>query len=170
MRRTLVMSLSIGLILMLAVGVGVAVPRMRTVRTIGGLEFKANRFIKSEQRYDRDMIRVAQGGTVTWKEADPTGEPHTVTIIRAADVPRSAEEVFACEACGAVFPAHFPEGDEGPLVEVVNVGRPGLNRPGDSLWLNDDAEIAAKVTAKPGRTLNYVCAIHPWMLGKIEVR
>ena len=31
-------------------------------------------------------------------------------------------------------------------------------------------QISIKVTAKPGTTLYFLCAVHPWMQGKIVVK
>ena len=36
--------------------------------------------------------------------------------------------------------------------------------------INRRAEVTFKVTAKKGSTLNFVCAVHPWMLAKIKVK
>ena len=53
---------------------------------------------------------------------------------------------------------------------VVDVGSPGFNEPGDSLFFGQGESISADVTAAPGTTLKYLCAIHPWMQGTITVR
>ncbi len=52
---------------------------------------------------------------------------------------------------------------------LVNVGRTGLNTEGDSRILLPRQSLFATVTAPAGTTLNYVCAIHPWMQAKIHV-
>lgn len=57
----------------------------------------------------------------------------------------------------------------GSFTPVVDVGGPGLDSPGDSLFF-DDESISATVTAPAGTTLLYLCAIHPWMQGEIAVR
>jgi plastocyanin len=38
------------------------------------------------------------------------------------------------------------------------------------LFFFDDQSITATVTAPPGATLQYLCAIHPWMQGEIAVQ
>jgi hypothetical protein len=54
---------------------------------------------------------------------------------------------------------------------VVNVGKPGLNQPGDSILITaEDPVIKARVTAQAGTTLRFICAIHPWMQGKLIVK
>ena len=53
---------------------------------------------------------------------------------------------------------------------MVNVGRPGLDQPGDSLLIDAEQPVTrARVTADPGTTLHFICAIHPWMQGKLKV-
>jgi hypothetical protein len=51
-------------------------------------------------------------------------------------------------------------------------GGPGLNARGDSLLFAGpfNQAIQGRVTAPAGRTLDYLCVIHPWMQGSIAVR
>ena len=86
-------------------------------------------------------------------------------------VPQTIEEVLACEACGPILAAHDPDNNgEPPFEPVVNVGKPGLNRPGDSILITpEDPVVKARVTAQAGTTLRFICAIHPWMQGKLIV-
>jgi len=44
-----------------------------------------------------------------------------------------------------------------------------MNQQGDSLVLVPGSRISARITAAVGRTIHYVCAIHPWMQGSIKV-
>jgi plastocyanin len=55
-----------------------------------------------------------------------------------------------------------------PTTPVVNVGRPGLDASGDSIFLPPNSSVSAQVTANAG-VLHYICIIHPWMQGKITV-
>jgi len=41
---------------------------------------------------------------------------------------------------------------------------------GDSLLMLPGHSISSVITAPPGTTLYYLCAIHPWMDGSITVR
>ena len=62
----------------------------------------------------------------------------------------------------------------------MNAGKAGFNQPGDSIVLPPAGGAAAakaqasksqlKITAPKGKTLYFICAIHPWMQGKVEVR
>ena len=78
---------------------------------------------------------------------------------------------------GRFAPARLP-GDQGPKPGrrrrarrgSSRKGAPGFGTVGDSVALTSKrTSITFKVTAKPGTTLHFVCAIHPWMQGTIKV-
>lgn len=149
-----------------------------TVRTIGGLEMVPNEYIADTTRFSPGTISVPSGGTIRFLDEDEDREsPHTVTIVRRSELPQNIRELFAifegdqCPSCNRAGEAHFPDGEEGRPQQVVNVGRAGLNRPGDSrlFSLQGNGSWAAAVTAPPGTTLSYICVIHPWMQGEIRV-
>jgi plastocyanin len=145
--------------------------RAKTVRIVGEDSFKPNKFVKNTFRFSPGRIRVRHGATVTWQNG--TMAPHTVTVLAEHDVPATVEEVFGCgEPGGPCEPAlsgHFPS-ETGPPVPVLNAGEPGLDTVGDSLFVPDGGETSAEISAPPSTSLNYVCAIHPWMQGLIKVR
>ena len=133
------------------------------VRTNGDERVVLNSMVQATLRFTPGKIKVDGGEEVTWTHDDQTTAPHTVTVV--ADPPgASLEEIFACAECGAALAAH------GALGPVVNVGEPGLDQPGDSILFFDDQSVTVAVTAPSGTTLQYLCAIHPWMQGSIEVR
>lgn len=128
--------------------------------------------------YTPATISVPHGSTVRWSNPSTLGEPHTVTVASASQVPRTIEEIFACFAtpealCNRVLEQHAPFSED--QKNLVNVGRTGLNRSGDSRLLlapEPDAPpttLWARVTAPAGSTLHYICAFHPWMQAKIHV-
>ena len=41
---------------------------------------------------------------------------------------------------------------------------------GDSIYLPPKGKVTFKVTAAKGTTLNFICAVHPWMIGTIKVK
>jgi plastocyanin len=142
----------------------VVVAADRSVRTIGDERVVLNSMVQATLRFTPGMIKVASGGTVTWTHDDNTTAPHTVTIV--ANPPgASLDEIFACAECAAALAAH----SAGGFNPVVNVGGPGLDAAGDSLFIFDDQTVSATVTAPSGTTLKYLCAIHPWMQGTIVV-
>jgi plastocyanin len=137
----------------------------------GTEQFKPNALFRSTFRFSPGSIEVASGESVTWVDRDAlTGPPHTITIVASTDVPEDLESIFLCRepggACRAALDAHFPAG---PPVFVVNVGNPGLDSAGDSLFLPPEGSVSEVVSAPAGTTLNYICAFHPWQQGSIRV-
>lgn len=136
-----------------------------TIFTRGDERFVPNAMVQATLRFSPGKVNATSGQTLSWIHADQTEAPHTVTIVEQADLPGDIEEVFECPACGAALDAHFAGG----FNSVVNVGAPGLDEPGDSLVFFHGESISAEVSAPPGATLYYLCAIHPWMQGSITV-
>ena len=66
-------------------------------------------------------------------------------------------------SCADALAAHNVSG------AVVDPGDDGFNEPGDSLLFFPGKSISADLTAAPGTTLKYLCAVHPWMQGQITV-
>jgi hypothetical protein len=96
-------------------------------------------------------------------------------VVRKRELPRTAKAVEACFEGGpcTLAPGHLKDPDNpeaGIKTKRINAGKPGLSRRGDSLYLEPKATISAKVTAPAGRSLYYLCAIHPWMQGVLRVK
>jgi plastocyanin len=179
MRRLIIM-VATALVLTTVAAGSVMADSEKTVRTLGrGIIFKPNQLIAAVFRFTPERTTVTTGQRIRFVDADQdNNEPHTVTIVDQADLLTSFAEGDACFAetapCGQALAAHDPDGDQQPPFNlVVNKGRPGLDRPGDSLLFGgglDNQSISARVTAAPGTTLYYLCALHPWMQGRITVR
>ena len=143
----------------------------RTVRITGGEQFVPNAMIMATLKFTPGPITVESGDTVTW--ANGTDEVHTVTVLAAADVPTNIGEVFACGAPGGpCFSALAGHGTNPPTLVLGGGadGVAGLDGVGDSLLVFPGGTASAPVTASPGTTLHYLCAIHAWMTGTITVR
>jgi plastocyanin len=180
MRRLTIMVVTALLLSTITAGSVMAVSTT-TVRTVGrGQVFKPNQFIAAFFRFTPQATTVTAGQRIRFADDDQdTDEGHTATIVDQGDLPSSFAEGDACFAetgpCGQALAAHDPDGDQQPPFNlVVNKGRPGLDTAGDSLLFGgdpkDNQSISARVTAAPGTTLYYLCALHPWMQGKITVR
>ena len=144
---------------------------------IKGLEtFEANSLFLSNLRFAPENIKVDKGEKVTWKDDALTSVPHTITIVDPADLPANFAEAYIClwdkrilgvdGPCLQFMDAH---GGIPPTTPVVNVGRPGLDASGDSIFLPPNSSVSAQITAAPGSVLHYICIIHPWMQGSITV-
>lgn len=112
---------------------------------------------------------------------DPSkGGPHTFSLVSKSVVPDTRKEQSTCFESGICLPiamAHeFDEATEKIGRPLVRAGRRGWDRSfttkrkGDSWYTETDGEtFSQKVSARPGRTLRYMCAVHPEMQGKIKV-
>jgi plastocyanin len=132
------------------------------IRTRGDNHFVPNAMVQSTLKFTPGKIMVTSGETLTLSHTDQTEEPHTLTIVDAADVPTTIDEVFFCGAPGTVCDEAF-NAFPGDLSD-------GLNERLDSLFVGPGESASAEVTAPPGTTLFFICAIHAWMQGEINVR
>jgi plastocyanin len=181
MRRLIIMVVAALALAMVGAG-SVGANSGNTVRTIGKEIFKPNELVAATFRFAPEVIKVRSGERIRFVDRDQDeDEPHTATIVNKADLPSNFDELEACFGdpaspgpCGAALAAHFAKGEEQPPTDlVVNKGKRGLDTVGDSLLFGgnlDNQSISARVTAARGTTLDYLCAIHPWMQGKIKVR
>ena len=102
------------------------------------------------------------------------GPPHTVTIAaNSGELVTQFVDLLlgTCPACdaaiGAALGGHFGGGFP---VFVLDGGAPGIDgTAGDSWLFFPGPGASAQITAPAGTTLLYFCAIHPWMMGSIEV-
>lgn len=179
--RKLLVAAAATLIVAVVVGpasAGGGVAPAATVEVRGGDILEPGLFIKNNFRFVPRRITVSSGDVVRWVDRDrDEDDPHTVTIARKADLPQTIAQLEACYEpggfCIETIEAHDPGLDEQPPFNIrVNRGGPGLDRRGDSLLFGGpfDQAIRGRVTAAPGRTLYYLCVIHPWMQGSITVQ
>ena len=144
---------------------------------VKGLEtFEANSLFLSNLRFAPENIKVDKGEKVTWKDDALTSVPHTITIVDPADLPANFAEAYICNWDKRILGVDGPclqfvdaHGGIPPTTPVVNVGRQGLDAPGDSIFLPPNSSVSAQITAAPGSVLHYICIIHPWMQGSITV-
>jgi hypothetical protein len=173
--RTVVAAVAIVVVAALAVPALAAAPRNVQLKSIGGASMIPNRSITDGMHFNRDVFTIQKGGRVTL--IDRTKAPHSWSAVRAGQVPRTVRGVDACFgkgpcddlaiAHGAINPDTGEEQD--PTTPLVNVGREGFNRPGDSVLIPPGGRTSVKITADAGTTLNMICAIHPWMQNKVKV-
>lgn len=142
----------------------------------GGTTFKANGFIKDSVHFSPGPVTVSSGGTVT--VTNVSTDEHTLSIVKSSQLPRSLAQVENCSICGEIAKSHGvnPEGPPSsgpPPIPLVNVGGAGFDAPGDSIVIGPKGHgstVTFKVTAAPGTTLSFMCAIHPWMQGHFLVK
>jgi hypothetical protein len=141
-------------------------PATQKLAIVGHSAFKVNQLAFDNQRFSVSTFAIRSGGTVTLVNRARTEDPHTISLVTKAQLPTS----FDCEVCGAIFGAHGGGEGGGPANPVVDVGAPGYDQPGDSTFVAPHARLSFKVTAPAGTNLHFLCAIHPWMQGRIKVR
>jgi len=137
-------------------------------------KYKINKraIFQSNERFTPGTVLIKSGGTLTLRSK--SNEPHTFSIVTKKQLPKNRKQLDNCGSpgtiCDTVNTAHQVGPDGNPAKPVVDVGAPGIDQPGDSFVLSPKSSQKATVSAKAGTTLLFVCAIHPWMQGKLKVR
>lgn len=167
--RKKVMILPIAALLVALVTGGVASAGASKVQIIGQEQFVANALVNSTFHFAPGPIMVASGGTITFENT--VNDIHTVSVVNQSDLPTSIDQVFNCSICNVILAGHF--GTNPPTV-WLNQGGAGFDTAGDSVLIAPvgapGSTVTITVTARPGTTLQYMCAIHPWMQGTIQVK
>jgi hypothetical protein len=109
--------------------------------------------------------------------------PHTFSLVQAPFIPKTKHATRACftnknHICRAIAKWHGAKGNKPPTVNPVEAGLPGwdtmgsLTTTGDSWFTGSkpNATFVQQVSAAPGTTLTFMCAIHGFMHGKITVQ
>jgi plastocyanin len=145
-----------------------------------GVTFVPNKYIQDNMYFAPGTVNVKSGASLTFKFGDTMAmEPHTVTIVNRRDLPKTSAQVENCKPCEKYATPHLknpkaPPDEHNPIVHwVLDKGEPGLDTVGDSIAIQQPGphkSITVKVSAPAGTTLYFVCAVHPWMQGKIVVR
>jgi plastocyanin len=174
--------------LSVALGVsGVAVaaksgaPAKTTIEVSQTFKVKPNRYIQDGLRWNKDVYHVRSGGTITVVNTVATEGPHTLSVVKKSELPKTAAQVNNCKICGkiaqelGVTDPNDPNAQPKFQYAENGVGTdtpPDVDRPGDTGVTGPGKKgekITLKVTAKKGTTLYFMCAIHPWMEAKLIV-
>jgi hypothetical protein len=159
---------------------GAPAPSKVTIKERQTIKVKPNRYIQDGLRWDKDLYTVRSGGTLHLVDNIVDEGPHTVTIVRPKDLPRTAAQISHCKICETLGAAHGadPNSDAPPKFQFLENGvgqstPPSVDRAGDSGLIGPGKKgefVDLKVTAKKGSTLTFICLIHPWMQARIKVR
>jgi hypothetical protein len=165
---------SLALVLGLAGGASAEVNPANTVFIEdgkGGLKFVAPQTIVSGQEL-----------TVLNKTNPRRVGPHTFSLVTKGSIPKTPRARQRCfvpkHICAAIAKWHGVKGNGPVKVNPAEAGLEGwdtlgnLTKAGDSWFTGNKpgATITQKVSAAPGTTIYFMCAIHPWMHGKIAVQ
>lgn len=182
-RRLLAGVITLGLVAggsAVAVAAGSA-PKHTTINAVTSFKVKINRYVQVGTRWQKDVYDVKSGGTITVVNLAASDGPHTFSVVKKGDLPRTAKQINNCKICGTIAQEHGinpqSQGPPTPKFLFVENGTgtntaPNVDRPGDSAFIapSQKAKVTLKVTAKPGTTLYFVCIIHPWMQAKLIVQ
>jgi plastocyanin len=145
-----------------------------------GVQISPNKWIKDNMAFSPGTLTVKTGDSITFKYGDTKAmEPHTLTIVTQGELPKTGAQAENCKPCQTIAAGHLknpkaPPDQNNPIVHwTLNKGKPGLDTVGDSLAIQQPGahkSITAKVSAPAGTTLYFLCAVHPWMQGKIIVK
>jgi hypothetical protein len=108
--------------------------------------------------------------------------PHTFSLVTKGSIPKTPKARQTCftpkHICMSIAHWHGVKGNGPVKVNPVEVGLEGwdvlgsITKKGDSWFTGSkpNTSIVQKVTAAAGTSIYFLCAIHPWMHGSIEVR
>jgi plastocyanin len=165
MRKVLLLTSALVLTIVIAIPV---MAKDKAFRIVGDEAFAANKMIESDFHFTPGVMSVESGGSLTWN--NKTDDEHTVTLVEESQVPPDFDGVFECRdpggPCRAALDAHFATD---PPTDTINVGAAGLDTPGDSLLIDEEGSVTAVISAPSGTDLYFICSVHPWMQGEIEV-
>ena len=160
--------LALGVFALAAGSASAAAPKANTITAMGGMKVKANAYVQDAQHWDADSYSVKSGATVTLRDKSTENQPHTLSLVKK--LPKTPAQIMGCEACGPLMEAHEANPETMEVgKELVEAGGEGFDTAGDSIYLAPKGKVTFKVTARKGTTLNFLCAVHPWMLGTIKV-
>jgi hypothetical protein len=154
-------------------------PKHTTINAVTSLKVKINRYIQDGTRWQHDVYDVSSGGTITVVNLAASDGPHTFSVVKKSDLPRTVQQINNCKICQTIAHEHGanPNSNAPPKFLYVENGKgtntaPNVDQPGDSAFVApvQKAKVTLKVTAKPGTTLYFMCAIHPWMQAKLIVQ
>ena len=153
-------------------------PKHTTINAVTSVKVKINRYIQDGTRWQKDVYDVKSGGTITIVNLAASDGPHTFSVVKKSDLPRTAQQINNCKICLKIAQEHGanPQSQAPPRFLFVENGTgtntaPNVDQPGDSAFIApaQHAKVTLTVTAKPGTTLYFMCAIHPWMQAKLIV-
>lgn len=157
-----------------------------TVRAMDGSKVAINQYMQDNMRFSPGIVHVVSGCTLTFKYGTPNQmDPHTMTIVPAAKLPRTVAQVQNCRVCSLAL-GHLknPKSPQtagtpaNPIIHpVLQAGKPSQEMtidgtPGDSIAIvpvPGHRSITVTITAPSGSVLHFMCAVHPWMQGTLIV-
>ena len=76
-----------------------AVPSKVTIKQSQKLKMVPNRYFQDGMRWDKDSYTIKSGGTLTVVNNAAGEGPHTFTVVKEKDLPKTAAQAFNCKIC-----------------------------------------------------------------------
>ena len=149
-----------------------------TINAVTSVKVKINRYIQDGTRWQNDVYTVRSGGSISIVNLAASDGPHTFSVVKKSELPKTVAQVNNCKVCLTIAKEHGanPNSETAPKFPFVENGTgsaqpANVDQVGDSAFIppKQGAKVTLKVTAKPGTTLYFMCAIHPWMQAKLVV-
>lgn len=151
-----------------------AVSKNAKLTISGATKVNIGKSITDTLHFGPQAVQIKSGGTLTIvNKTDPAAKgPHSFSVVKKSQLPRTANQVENCAVCGEIAQAHGadPNSPAPPSKLVVDVGAAGFDQAGDSIFIGSKGSTPIKISAKKGSVLYFLCAVHPWMQGKVLVR
>ncbi len=177
---------TLGFVMMLAMSPVVAASSTSgTISIIGTEGTNIGHKVFASFRFSPSNFEINHGGVITFENL-VTHDVHTISIVNPSDLPTNINQVFSCGApgtiCAKILATHVPNGfnpatgqPNPPVLFFVTVqGDPSgftmNNVQGNSIVILPGQTLHVTISAPSGATLSYMCAIHPWMQGTINVK
>lgn len=154
-------------------------PAHTRINAVTSVKVKINRYLQDGTRWQNDVYRVKSGGTITITNLAASDGPHTFTVVRKGQLPKTPRQLNNCTICFRVAQelGANPGSNTPPKFVFAKNGKgtntaPDITGPGDTAFVapKQRAHVSLKVTAKPGTTLYFLCVVHPWMQAKLVVQ
>ncbi len=150
-----------------------------TVKVFAHEKYVINKSVSEELGFTPGTVTVTSGSTLTFAYGNKQVDEHTLTIVPQGRLPHTAPQIDQCAVCRQYATPHLknphaPPGPNNSIAHfVLDKGQPGLDTIGDSIAIAPTPahkSITVQVSAPAGTTLYFICAVHPWMQGKIIVK
>ncbi len=80
----------------IAVAATGAAPKHTTINAVTSTVVKINRYIQDGTRWQNDVYKVRSGGTITIVNLAASDGPHTFSVVRKSDLPRTVDQINNC--------------------------------------------------------------------------
>ena len=140
-----------------------------------------NSYVQDNLRWDKDVYKVASGGTLHVVNNAADEGPHTFTIVKKKDAPRTGLQIAELQDLRDAREGARRESEQRRAAEVpvprergrpadAAAGRQAPATPGVTGKGKKGESINLTVT-RPGRdeALDFMCLIHPWMQAEVDV-